>query len=148
MRPARGNCGPAETVRGLPGMTGQARQRAEKRGRQGEWLAALWLMMTGWRVLARRVKTPAGEIDLIARRGRTLAFIEVKARSGELAAREAFHPRQQARLIRAAALWRARRGGLARFAIRFDLICIVPGRLPLHLKGVLSADRAPENHLV
>lgn len=129
-------------------MTGHARQRAERRGRQGEWLAAFWLVVTGWRVLARRVKTPAGEIDLIARRGRTLAFIEVKARNDETMAREAFHPRQQARLMRAAALWRARRGGHARLATRFDLICIVPGRLPVHLKGVLSADRGPENLLI
>lgn len=125
-----------------------ARQRAERRGRRGEWLAAALLVLTGWRIVGRRVKTPLGEIDLIARRGRTLAFIEVKWRTSMRAALEAFHPRQQIRLMRAAAIWRSRRTGLNGLATRFDLICMVPGHWPKHLKGVLSADRGPENHLI
>lgn len=129
-------------------MRAGARQRAERRGRRGEWLAVALLVVTGWRVMGRRVKTPLGEIDIIARKGRTLAFIEVKWRTSELAAREAFPPRQQVRLMRAAALWRARRNGLSALATRFDLICVVPGRWPIHLKGVLSADSGPENHLL
>ena len=58
-----------------------SRAVAERRGRRGEGFASLWLRLQGWRVLARRVKTPRGEIDLIARRGHTLAFIEVKWRA-------------------------------------------------------------------
>jgi putative endonuclease len=56
------------------------RQRAEARGRRGEAIAAWWLRLHGWRILGERVRNPRGEVDLIARRGRTLAFIEVKAR--------------------------------------------------------------------
>lgn len=125
-----------------------ARRSAERRGRRGELMACALLVLTGWQIAGRRVKTPLGEIDIIARRGRTLAFIEVKWRATPLGAREAFHPRQQARLLRAAAMWRARRPGLERLATRFDLICIVPGRWPEHLKGVLSADHGPEKHLI
>lgn len=125
-----------------------ARQRAERRGRRGEWIAIAMLVLKGWQIIGRRVKTPLGEIDLVARRGRTLAFIEVKWRASPQAARESFHPRQQARLMRAAALWRARRSGLGTLATRFDLVCIAPGHWPVHLKGVLSADRGPENSLI
>lgn len=129
-------------------MKTHARQKAEQRGRRGEWLAVAALVLRGWRIVGRRVKTPLGEIDIIARRGRVLAFIEVKWRSSEAGAREAFHPRQQARLMRAAALWRARRTSLDRLATRFDLICVSPGRWPLHLCGVLSADSGRENDLI
>ena len=57
------------------------RRRAERGGRRAEALAALWLRLKGWTILARRVRTPVGEVDLIARRGRTIAFVEVKARA-------------------------------------------------------------------
>ena len=116
--------------------------------RRGEWLAVTLLVVTGWRIVGRRVKTPLGEIDIIARKGGTLAFIEVKWRAHEAAAREAFHPRQQARVMRAAAMWRAGRPGLKALTPRFDLICIVPGSLPRRLTGVISADSGPENHLI
>lgn len=129
-------------------MRGGARQRAERRGRRGEWLAIGLLLVTGWRIVGHRVKTPLGEIDIIARKGRTLAFIEVKARAHEAAAREAFHPRQQARVMRAAAMWRAGKPDLGALTPRFDLICIMPASLPKRLTGVLSADSGPENHLI
>ncbi|KPP82037.1 MAG: putative endonuclease [Oceanicaulis sp. HLUCCA04] len=129
-------------------MTRAARRQAERQGRRGEWLAIAYLALTGWKIIARRVKTPLGEIDIIAKRHKTLAFMEVKWRASERAALEAFQPRQQARLMRAAALWRSRRTGLNALATRFDLICVTPGRLPKHVKGVLSADSGPENHLI
>lgn len=129
-------------------MTRAARKRAERQGRRGEWLAIGYLALTGWKIIGRRVKTPLGEIDIIASRHKTLAFLEVKWRATEQAALEAFQPRQQTRLMRAAALWRSRRTGLNALATRFDLICVTPGRLPKHLKGVLSADTGPENHLI
>ena len=57
------------------------RQKAERRGREGEAQAAAWLRLKGWSILDTRVKTPAGEIDLVARRGKQIAFVEVKWRA-------------------------------------------------------------------
>lgn len=124
------------------------RQRAERDGRRGETLAALWLTCKGWQILERRAKTPLGEIDIVARRGRVLAFIEVKWRREPEDALNAFHPRQQQRLMRAGALWRSRRTSLAGHATRFDLICMSPGRWPRHLKNVLHAGSGPESALI
>lgn len=129
-------------------MNRASRQQAEQRGRRGEVWAALWLGIGGWQILARRARTPLGEIDLIARKGKVLAFIEVKWRADPEAALGALHPRQQQRLMRAAALWRSRRDDLARLNTRFDLICLSPGRWPRHLKGVLSAESVGENSLI
>ncbi|MEL7453164.1 MAG: YraN family protein, partial [Pseudomonadota bacterium] len=89
------------------------RQAAERRGRRGETLAALALQLKGYAILARRVRTPSGEIDLIARRGNLVAFVEVKARPDLMAALEAVTPRAQARICRTAELWMARRTELA-----------------------------------
>ncbi len=129
-------------------MTRERRQRAERQGRRGEGWAALWLSCQGWQILARRARTPLGEIDLVARRGRILAFIEVKWRNSPEDALAAFHPRQQERLLRAAALWRARRSDLVHHATRFDLICLAPGRWPRHLRGVLDAQAGRQNSLI
>src|SRR5438270_4507108 len=62
------------------------RQQAEKRGRGAETLACWYLRLKGWHILARRARVPGGEVDIVARRGRTLAFVEVKARASEAAA--------------------------------------------------------------
>ena len=112
------------------------RRQTYERGLRAEWVAAWWLRCHGYRVLARRLRTPAGEIDLVIRRGHTLAIVEVKRRETEEAALYAVSPRQQRRLARAA------RFALARFAgrsgtgplpdLRFDLVTIRPWRLPRH----------------
>ena len=79
------------------------RRAAERRGKSAELLCLWHLRLKGYRILARRYKTPAGEIDLIARRGGTLAAIEVKARADFDAASEALTRRQQQRIMRAVA---------------------------------------------
>lgn len=110
------------------------RRTRERRGRRAEALAALWLQMKGYRILARRARTPGGEIDLIARRGKILAFVEVKARARREAALEAVAPTSQRRIENAARLWAAPRRGLDQLNWRFDLIAITPGELPHHLR--------------
>lgn len=111
------------------------RQRAERGGRRAEWVAGLWLQLKGWRIVARRVRTPVGEIDLIARRGRTVAFVEVKARA---TAAEADHALDQFRLRRVAAAANALAPRFVRAGddMRIDAMFVVPGRLPRHLANV------------
>lgn len=97
-------------------------------------LAALLLRLKGYRILATRLKTPAGEIDMVARRGRALAIIEVKARADATAAAEALQPRQLKRLERAAAHFLGRNPALAGLDLRFDVVLVTPLRLPRHMK--------------
>ena len=115
------------------------RQVAERHGRRSEAVAAFYLRMKGYRIVGRRFRTPAGEIDLIARRGRTLIFVEVKARTTRTAGLEAITPAGRARIARAAAAWLARypQGGLS---LRFDAVVLVPGRWPLHLRGAFDGE--------
>jgi putative endonuclease len=101
-------------------------------GRRGEVLAALWLMAKGYRILGFRLKTPQGEIDLLALRGRVLAVVEVKRRLTIEQALEAVSAEQRARLRRAAESLAARRPGLRNTAVRLDLIALAPRRLPRH----------------
>jgi putative endonuclease len=111
------------------------RQRAERGGRRAEWLAGLWLQLKGWRILARRVRTPVGEIDIVARRSRIVAFVEVKARA---TAAEADYALDQFRLRRVAAAANALAPRFVRAGddMRVDAVFIVPRRLPRHLPNV------------
>ena len=102
-------------------------------GLLGERLAALLLMVKGYRILARRLRTPAGELDIVARRGRTLAFVEVKTRPDAVTALHAVSPRQRARIARAAGVYVARHPVYAGHDLRFDLIWVAPPGLPHHL---------------
>ena len=111
------------------------RQRAERGGRRAESLAALWLQLKGWQIVAKRARTPVGEVDLIARRGRLLAFIEVKARATAEDASLALDE-YRLRRIAAAAEALAPRYMRAGDDIRVDAIFIVPWRLPRHLENV------------
>ena len=109
------------------------RKRAEKRGRSSETLAALLLQLKGYRILGRRVRTRAGEIDLVARSPRgILCFIEVKARARARDAAESVAPRQQARIARAATLFVAGKSQLARAPMRFDIVTVAP--FPRHIR--------------
>jgi putative endonuclease len=108
---------------------------AEKRGRRSELLAAALLMLKGYRILSRRVRTRAGEIDLVARApGGVICFVEVKARGSADAALESIGLRQRGRIGQAAQLWLASRPGLRPKAVRYDVIALAPGRLPHHLR--------------
>ncbi|HEX8621680.1 MAG TPA: YraN family protein [Allosphingosinicella sp.] len=111
------------------------RQRAERGGRRAERLAALWLQIKGWKILGRRVRTPVGEVDLVARRGRTVAFVEVKARSTP---EETGFALDEYRLRRVAAAAEALAHRYAREGddIRLDAIFIVPRRLPRHMANI------------
>src|SRR6201986_2033853 len=116
-------------------MADARRLAAEKRGRRSETLAALLLRLKGYRILARRVRTHAGEIDLIARAPSGLVcFIEVKARTADGIAIESVGPRQQARIARAAELYVAGRPAPANKGRRFDIVTIIPRRLPRHIR--------------
>ncbi len=113
-----------------------SRQRRERAGRFAETIAAWLLRLRGYTILARRYATPVGEIDLVARRGDLVVFVEVKRRAHVVDALGALMPRQQARIARAAAAFLQARPQLAACAIRFDLIAVTPWRLPRHLQDV------------
>jgi putative endonuclease len=111
------------------------RLAAEKRGRQGERLAGWWLRLKGWSIVGRRVRTPAGEVDLVARRGSMVAFIEVKARKTGQALDESIDERRLARVAAAAESLAAtylKPGD----DMRIDVILLAPGRAPRHLENV------------
>ncbi|HTK34918.1 MAG TPA: YraN family protein [Caulobacteraceae bacterium] len=107
--------------------------RARRDGRWAEVAAAVWLMAKGWRILGFRLKSRAGEIDLLARRGSVLAVVEVKRRATLEAALAAVTPTQAARLRRAGAAIAARRPGLQGLSIRLDMVALAPGRRPRHI---------------
>ncbi|MEO1474845.1 MAG: YraN family protein [Pseudomonadota bacterium] len=110
------------------------RRKAERRGRRGEGLAALYLQLKGYRILDRRVRTPSGEIDLIAKKSNLVAFVEVKARNDLSVALHSVTPTAQTRISRAAELWMARQRDLGNCDWRFDIVAIVPGRWPHHAR--------------
>jgi len=110
--------------------------RAYRAGRRAESVAALLLRLKGYRILARRFKTPAGEIDILARRGSLLVAVEVKRRAGRggIAQDSPVPPRQWARLARAVQWWLAGRRAPHAVQLRFDLIFIADRRWPVHVR--------------
>jgi putative endonuclease len=108
------------------------RRARERAGRRAEALAVLYLRLKGYRIEGRRVRTPAGEIDIVARRGGLLIFVEVKARVRHAAALEAVTPRQRRRIERGAE-WFAARTRSPAAGMRFDVVAVRPWRLPSHL---------------
>ena len=111
------------------------RRERERGGRRAETFAAWWLRLKGWKILARRLKTPLGEVDIVARRGRIVAFVEVKGRATAAVADWSLDEYRLRRVAAAA-------GALAyRFArdgdeTRIDAMFIVPRRLPRHMTNV------------
>ena len=111
------------------------RQRAEARGRRGEVLAAWWLRLHGWRIVAQRQRIAVGEVDLIARRRGTLAFIEVKWRA-KAADLDTAIDAWRLRRVAAAAAMLAPRLARADENIRIDVMLLAPWRRPRHLTNV------------
>jgi len=108
------------------------RRKALRRGSAAEYIAAIFLMLKGYRILAMRYKTKLGEIDIIARKGDLAVFVEVKARSDEMGAIDAVSYASQKRIRAASDLWLARQRDYARLSQRYDIVAILPGKLPRH----------------
>ncbi len=108
-----------------------ARRKAERLGRSAEWRAVWRLRLAGYAIVARRYRTKMGEIDIVARRGRILVIVEVKARAGHTLAAESLGERQLERVARAASLFLARHPRYAEYAVRFDAVLVV-GLWPRH----------------
>ncbi|MCW3849484.1 YraN family protein [Sphingomonas sp. LB-2] len=110
------------------------RRAAETSGRDGERRAAIWLWLKGWKILDRRVRTPAGEVDLVARKGNLVAFVEVKTRKTAAELDFAIDERRLARVAAAAEVLMPRYAGPGD-DIRVDVILIAPRTLPRHIEN-------------
>lgn len=108
-------------------------------GLSAESRAAAYLIAKGYRILARRWKSPAGEIDIIARRRQLLVFVEVKARATLDGAAESVLPRQRQRIAAAAEAWLATYPDPKITDMRFDAILVAPRKLPRHIPAAFEA---------
>lgn len=109
------------------------KQRSERKGRRAEWLAALALMLKGYRIVSLRYRTPVGEIDIVARKRDLVAFVEVKARKDLAAGVDAVNFPAQRRIAAAGELFISRQRDSARLSWRHDIVVISPWRWPVHL---------------
>jgi len=117
------------------------RVKAFRLGLSAESRAAMLLIAKAYRIVARRFKTPFGEIDIVARRRRTLVFVEVKARDHIDEAVEAVTERGKRRIVGAAEFWLASHPDDAGADIRFDVIAVAPGKIPRHIANAFDATR-------
>jgi putative endonuclease len=115
-------------------MSLESRRRARAYGRMAEQLCAFRLRLAGWRIVARDYRTAVGEIDIIARRGRVLAFIEVKARRDGDDAPDALMPRQRDRIVRAAERFLQTMPRFAEHDLRIDVMLVGGRRWPRHIR--------------
>ncbi len=122
-----------------PKVASPERVAAFRTGISAESRAAAYLMAKGYRILAKRYRTPQGEIDIVARRRNLIAFVEVKARATLDDAAFAVTPRQQQRIIDAAQGWLVAHPEHAEFELRFDAMLIAPKRLPRHVLAAFDA---------
>lgn len=118
----------------------ESRQRAWRRGRWAEALCRLALRLKGYRILAVNLRTPVGEIDIVARRGRMVAIIEVKARDRGADPGLVPAPRQRRRIARAAAAFLSMNPALADLSVRFDVMSVAGRRWPRHLPDAWRED--------
>ncbi|MGD9914029.1 MAG: YraN family protein [Rhizobiaceae bacterium] len=117
------------------------RRRAYRRGHRSEWLASLALLLKGFRTVARRYRTPSGEIDLIARRGDLVLIVEVKARPTLIEAMDAIGRLSERRIEAAADLWLSRQRDSAKLSLRFDMVAVLPRRWPIHVENIFQGGR-------
>jgi putative endonuclease len=122
-----------------PAVSTVERQRRYQRGHMAEFVAAALLLVKGYRILARRHRTRLGEIDLIAVRGRRLAFVEVKRRPTLDDARQAIGERQTRRMSAAAEQWVWLHPAYHAYEIGLDAVMVAPGRWPCHLPNALQS---------
>jgi putative endonuclease len=115
------------------------RKVAFNRGISAESLAAAWLIGKGYRILARRFRCAAGEIDIVVARRHTIVFVEVKARATLEIAVESVTERQRRRIVGAAEIWLAKNPQVKFQDLRFDAILIAPGKIPRHIPGAFDA---------
>lgn len=115
-----------------------SRQRAHLYGLRAEWMAQVWLMAKGYRCLARRYSIKGGEIDLIMKRGDTVAFVEVKARANIDDAEIAIDRRKIDRIAKAARRWTALNPWAMSFCLRGDAVYIAPRRWPRHVVSAFT----------
>ena len=120
-------------------MSIETRRKANRLGHAAEWRAVWRLRLAGYSILARRYKTRLGEIDIVARRGGVLVFVEVKARSSMDAARTAISAGKHARIARAARAYLSRQPSLPT-VIRLDAVFVAPGRWPVHEQAIAELD--------
>ena len=119
----------------------QQRVAAFRLGLSAESRAAMLLIAKAYRIVARRWRTPFGEIDIVARRRRDLVFVEVKARDRLDDAAESVTERSRQRIVAAAEMWLAHRPQDAQCNIRFDVILVAPGKMPRHIVNAFDATR-------
>ena len=117
------------------------RQVAFRLGISAESRAAAFLIAKGYRILARRWRSPVGEIDIIACRGKLLIFVEVKARDVIEDAAWSVTDRQRTRIAAAAEAWLARQNDHPFRDMRFDAVLVAPGRIPRHIPAAFDSDR-------
>jgi putative endonuclease len=130
---------PSQRPLATPRAAEPRRQEAFRLGLSAESRAAALLIAKGYRIAARRFRSPAGEIDIVARRRRLVIFVEVKARGRLDDAAWSVTPRQQARIVGAAEAWLAQHPEDAACDMRFDAMLVAPGRMPQHIKAAFDA---------
>lgn len=130
---------PPKLSKTRPKIPSPARVAAFQTGLSAESRACVYLIAKGYRILARRFRTPYGEIDIVARRRGLLAFVEVKARATLDDAAYSVTPQQQQRIVAAAQAWLMARPAHANLEMRFDVVLIAPKQLPQHLMAAFDA---------
>ena len=110
------------------------RQQAQSRGHWSEWLAAVYLTLKGYRIVAMRYRTKLGEIDIIARKGDLAIMVEVKVRREVMAALDAVTHTTQRRIHNASDIWLSKQRDAAKISTRYDIIAVQPWRMPVHFK--------------
>ncbi|MEE9375364.1 MAG: YraN family protein [Rhizobiaceae bacterium] len=110
--------------------------QAYRKGHRAEWFAAVALLLKGYRLAARRFKTPVGEVDLILRKKDLVVFVEVKARATQEAALHSISLTAQQRISKAADWWLSQQTDASKLSWRFDVVAVLPRRWPIHFEDV------------